>query len=32
VRHLEYVRKIKVDGEVFYVGAGFAPATPIWMK
>jgi hypothetical protein len=31
-RHMMYVRKVKADGEVFYVSANFVPATPVWMK
>lgn len=31
-RHLMYVRKVTVDGEIFYVTATFVPATPVWMK
>jgi signal transduction histidine kinase len=31
-RHAGYVRKIKIDGQIFYVVATFTPATPIWMK
>ena len=31
-RHLMYVHKVKVGGEVFYVAAYFAPVTPVWMK
>jgi len=31
-RHMLYVRKIKIDNEIFYVYADLVPATPIWMK
>ena len=31
-KHLYYFRKVKAGNEVFYVGAGFVPAAPIWMK
>jgi hypothetical protein len=31
-RHLAYIRKVKVKGEVFYVYSDFMPATPVWMK
>ena len=31
-RHMMYVRKVTVEGEVFHVSASFAPATPVWMK
>jgi len=32
VRHLSYLRKVKSGGKTFYVGAGFVPPEPIWMK
>lgn len=31
-RHMMYVRKVRVDDEVFYVSVTFVPATPVWMK
>ena len=31
-RHLMYIRKVSVDGEIFYVSGTFVPATPVWMK
>ncbi len=31
-RHVMYVRKVIVEGKLFYVSASYAPATPVWMK
>jgi signal transduction histidine kinase len=31
-RCLVYVRKVRIDGKVFYVNGSFMPAAPIWMK
>ncbi len=31
-RKVVYVRKVYVDGKIFYVGADFFMATPVWMR
>lgn len=31
-KNLIYTRKIRAGDEIFYVGAGYVPASPIWLK
>ena len=31
-RHVMYVRKVTVEGKVFFVSASYVPATPVWMR
>jgi len=31
-KNLVYTRRVRLGDEIFYVGAGYVPASPIWLE